>query len=655
MADALIGDRLDVRADREFVGREAETATLLSMFEPAGPVAILLHGIGGIGKSALLAHFARLAQSRGCTVIALDGRQIEPTEAGFLKEMQAAAGGICDTLGTASQRLGSLPGPVVLTIDTYEVLRLLDTWLRQAFLPALPANIRVVLAGREPPASGWLTDPGWQGVFQAIHVGALAESTSLELLGQLGIGPSDARRLNRLTHGHPLALKLGAGMFRETHDIARAEDRVIDTLTRRYLDTVPDPGTRSIIEAVSVVRRVTQSVLEALVPERAPGDIFVRLRDLPFVESARDGLLLHDAVREAVASSLKAQNPKRYRALRHAAWRCLTAELEAANSADLWRYAADMLYLTENPVIREAFFPSDFQPLSVEPARPDSRDAILGIAKEHEGPDSAAEMARWWRAAPQGFHVVRDQTGGIVGFYLCFDARAAARTALAEHPVTALMLDHLIGNPLAAGQTALILRKWLSRSDGEAPSAVQAACWLDVKRTYIEMRKNLRRVYTSARDVEDYTAILPVLGFGFLEETARLDGRRHHAAVLDFGPGLVPGWMGGIVGAELGVTYASVLDTVARELVVGGRRTPLTVLEFKVMSYLVEREKQVAERDAMLEAVWGITYDGASNVVDVVIRSLRRKLGPAARSIETVRGIGYRFNPPLDGGEMGPG
>lgn len=40
---------------------------------------------------------------------------------------------------------------------------------------------------------------------------------------------------------------------------------------------------------------------------------------------------------------------------------------------------------------------------------------------------------------------------------------------------------------------------------------------------------------------------------------------------------------------------------------------------------------------------WGTSHDGGSNTVDVVIRSLRRKLGAVADRIETVRGIGYRF------------
>jgi len=48
-------------------------------------------------------------------------------------------------------------------------------------------------------------------------------------------------------------------------------------------------------------------------------------------------------------------------------------------------------------------------------------------------------------------------------------------------------------------------------------------------------------------------------------------------------------------------------------------------------------------RADLLREVWGTSYEGGSNTVDVVIRSLRRKLGPVADRIETVRGVGYRL------------
>ena len=79
-----------------------------------------------------------------------------------------------------------------------------------------------------------------------------------------------------------------------------------------------------------------------------------------------------------------------------------------------------------------------------------------------------------------------------------------------------------------------------------------------------------------------------------------------------------------------------------RQLVLDERRVDLTRLEFAVLDYLLQREGKVVERSALLRDVWGSTYVG-SNVVEVVIRSLRKKLGERAPMIETVRSIGYRL------------
>ena len=73
------------------------------------------------------------------------------------------------------------------------------------------------------------------------------------------------------------------------------------------------------------------------------------------------------------------------------------------------------------------------------------------------------------------------------------------------------------------------------------------------------------------------------------------------------------------------------------------RRVPLTPLEFMVMQYLMDREGQAVSRTALLDDVWHDSYQGGSNVVDVVVRSLRKKLGLRASAIETVSRLGYRY------------
>lgn len=165
---------------------------------------------------------------------------------------------------------------------------------------------------------------------------------------------------------------------------------MVEELTRVYLTDVRDPLTRETLDAASVIRRAARSLLGAMLPDAGPQDAYERLQSLPFVESGSDGLIVHDVVREAVATALRAADPARYRALRHAAWCQLRTELDTAGRSDLWRYTADVLYLIENPVVREAYFPSDHQPFAVEPARPEDGQAIHSIAAEQDGPSSSA-------------------------------------------------------------------------------------------------------------------------------------------------------------------------------------------------------------------------------------------------------------------------
>jgi DNA-binding response OmpR family regulator len=122
-----------------------------------------------------------------------------------------------------------------------------------------------------------------------------------------------------------------------------------------------------------------------------------------------------------------------------------------------------------------------------------------------------------------------------------------------------------------------------------------------------------------------------------------LDGKRYHTAMLDFGPSSVDGWLSWLVAGELGVNDDALLDLEARELVMDGRRVPLTPLEFSLMVYLQQHEGAAVSRESLLRDVWGHKYDVGSNVVDVVVRSVRKKLGSHAGLIETVAGFGYRF------------
>lgn len=85
------------------------------------------------------------------------------------------------------------------------------------------------------------------------------------------------------------------------------------------------------------------------------------------------------------------------------------------------------------------------------------------------------------------------------------------------------------------------------------------------------------------------------------------------------------------------------LDLRTRRALVGTTVVELTVREFALAEVLARHADQVLSREQLLSQVWGFDFDPGSNIVDVYVRYLRRKLGE--RRIETVRGIGYRFVP----------
>lgn len=84
------------------------------------------------------------------------------------------------------------------------------------------------------------------------------------------------------------------------------------------------------------------------------------------------------------------------------------------------------------------------------------------------------------------------------------------------------------------------------------------------------------------------------------------------------------------------------LDLRARVARLDGRAVELTAREFTMLETFMRHPGQVLSREQLLSHVWGYDYDPGSNVVDVYVRYLRRKLG--AETITTVRGTGYRFD-----------
>jgi two-component system alkaline phosphatase synthesis response regulator PhoP len=90
------------------------------------------------------------------------------------------------------------------------------------------------------------------------------------------------------------------------------------------------------------------------------------------------------------------------------------------------------------------------------------------------------------------------------------------------------------------------------------------------------------------------------------------------------------------------------VDFERHEVYVNEKRIDLTLKEFELLEILIKNKGKILKRETLLDKIWGYEYIGETRTVDVHIRYLRKKIeedDKNPRFIETIRGVGYRFNP----------
>ena len=194
---------------------------------------LFFHGPGGIGKTTLL-HELRSRASDGRRIpVVIDGRDIDASPTTFEAAMR-------DRLPRGSG-IGDVPG-LVLLVDGYELIEGIDDWMRTELVPSLPADVVVVLAGREPPAAAWRSDTGWRELVAVQALSVLDAEESRELLERAGVDDERAAGLAELGHGYPLALALLADVALTGELPRRMADSpdLVGALLRVLVSEVPD-------------------------------------------------------------------------------------------------------------------------------------------------------------------------------------------------------------------------------------------------------------------------------------------------------------------------------------------------------------------------------------------------------------------------------
>ncbi|MEU3986590.1 ATP-binding protein, partial [Streptomyces sp. NPDC026672] len=244
----------DVRAHR-FVGRAAEQKLFASMLTGENPTAVLwVHGPGGIGKSTLLERFADDSRAAGRRVVRLDCRDTGPSSDDFSAALDTASGG------------SGSPDMVVL-VDAFEQCGHLETWFRKDFLPGLPADTIVVVAGRCPPEASWQADIGWDGLLRVIALRNLSPREAVSFLDAREVPAGLHDRLLAFTGGHPLALALAAQVASADPPVGSAwtpGPDVIGTLLSALVNAVPSAAHRHALEVCAHAYDTTEDLLRSV-------------------------------------------------------------------------------------------------------------------------------------------------------------------------------------------------------------------------------------------------------------------------------------------------------------------------------------------------------------------------------------------------------
>ena len=554
-----LSERLKTAAKTSFIGRQKELSIILNAIEADdSPFFVAyVHGPGGIGKSRFI-HAAMDRINPAIDRYIMDCRQIEPTPRAFQTALGAALevqesepdfAKVVNCLAEKEKRS-------ILALDAYETFGLMDTWLRQEFLPSLTENVFTIIAGREAPNPAWITTPGWSELFREIKLGKLSEEDTLKMLESRGLEPNQIERIKKFAHGFPLALEMAAAAISTQPDLEIAggpPPKILQQLTDAFLAGLA-PEVIGAVEAASTVRRITEPLLGTLLAISDVREMYNNLLALPFIDATVEGLVFQDVVRETISKELERRDPERHRKLRRRAYSYLTKQSHRAVAHTLWQYTADLLYMIENPIARGAFFPEGASDLRAEPTTANSTDEIHKIIDSHEPEESGYWFKRWLDRHPETFSVIRSPNGRVDAFYFAFEPQKVGPVLLNEDPFTSNWLRHLNEDPLATGERALFLPRFLDRKTGEIPSAAVGACFLDIKRTYMELRPGLRRIYTAVIDWEAFEPILSPLGFAPLEKfKVNISGITYYTLMNDFGPSSIDGWLAGLIGAELGV------------------------------------------------------------------------------------------------------
>jgi len=472
---ARLADRLHLARRQRFVGRNAELELFrVALSRELSDFAVLhLYGPGGMGKTTLLNEFGRIAAEAGRLHFALDGRHLDPSPDGFFTALQRALN--LPATQAPQDTLLAIPN-FVLFIDTYELLAPLDGWLREEFLPQLPEQALVVIAGRQSPPAAWRTDHGWGDLTRIISLRNLLPEESAAYLRAHGIPEEKIAHVLGVTHGHPLALSLAADLFTQTGSVNpfdwKQDPDIVRLLLERFVADVPNPTFRQALEICAHAFTTDEALLADCLGPADAYAAFQWLRERSFIEQGPFGLFPHDLVREVLEAELRWRNLARFREMHFQVREHIIQQIQQRSGLAQQVAVFALLFLhRNNPFMRPFYEWQSFGQLYIDVAQPADIPIIEGLVRRYQGEESLAATRHWFGRPESTLYALRGGGQSLAGFGQVLTLSQATAADMAADPAVRAAFTYLqAAAPLRPGDVVLHFRNWMG-ADGYQNSA----------------------------------------------------------------------------------------------------------------------------------------------------------------------------------------
>ena len=513
-----------------FAGRADALAVISGLLDPEVAARILVvHGPGGIGKSALLREAQRRAERAGRPVLTFDGRSL----ASALSDLESV---LSPPAGTHA--------PLIL-IDEVDFLGANIIAVREVLLNVLPADARVIVAGRQRPDRSWLAGM-LEGMTLDLALQPLDDAESRELLARRDVlDPARQDAILTWAAGSPLALTLAAMTRAESPSVDDVGERLVQFLAGTEIDGV-DP---EVLEVAALSWAVDARLLASALPGRSTRGALAELLTLSVVEPLGHRAVLHPLVAEAIASRLRTERPQHHRALRAR----IAAHLKGRALQGDTQGLLELTNLIEDPAVRVG---AGLHASRTHSAAGVRRSDVTSLAIEATAGPWWRELERWIGDVPEFTTKVRRIDGSLAGIAMFVPGDQLAE-GMEHDPAVRPILEHMAVNAIDPARTLIgIAPHTAEPGDPELIEIVRVSNSIIVTRTGIVNPRYLYGVFWT--DPTTPTEFLASMEYERMDALARdLDGRPIETWLADFGIGGLIGLIDSMVAAENGTTVGS--------------------------------------------------------------------------------------------------